>query len=174
MPATPAHFFSLLTRQLALGEESFLRRYPNSWLVWQAGGTPAHLSDVSLSVLDTSLAQPRKTSQRPGAGDSLCFALKTFDGEPLRLGRALDNEVVIADPTVSRLHAQLELKGPTWRLVPLSENRQTLVGGRVADPGMPLQLASGVAIELGGVKFAFYDSRAFKALVARVPLRSSR
>ena len=174
MPATPAYFFSLLTRQLALGEEAFLRRYPNSWLVWDAGGTPAHLSDVSLSVLDTGLASTRKISQRPGVSDSLCFALKALDGEPLRLGRSLDNEVVIAEPSVSRLHAQLEPHGLSWKLLPLSEKRKTLVAGRVADPGERLTLTSGVAVELGGVKFAFYDSKAFKALVARVPLRSSR
>ena len=104
----------------------------------------------------------------------MCFALKALDGEPLRLGRSLDNEVVIAEPSVSRLHAQLEPHGLSWKLLPLSEKRKTLVAGRVADPGERLTLTSGVAVELGGVKFAFYDSKAFKALVARVPLRSSR
>jgi len=169
----PAYFFSLLTRQLAFGEEMFLRRYPNSWLVWEAGGTPGHLSDVSSSVLETGVAPTRKSSPRPGTGDPLCFALKD-DGEPLRLGRALDNELVIAEPSVSRLHAHLEQWASEWYLVPISQKRATLLAGRVADPGERLKLASGVALELGGVKLSFYDSKDFKALVSRVPLRSSR
>lgn len=174
MHAVPAYPFSLLTRQLALGEEAFLRRYPYSWLVWEAGGSHGHLSDVSLSVLETGLAPSRKDAQRPTNGDSLCFVLKAPDGEALRVGRATDNEIVISEPTVSRVHAQLQLKGPAWQLMPLSERRTTLVAGRVADPGESVRLLSGVAIELGGVKFSFYESKSFRTFVARVPLRSSR
>lgn len=174
MSAVPAFFFSLLRRQLAFGEEIFSRRYPNCWLVWEAGGTPGHLSDVSLSVVETGVASTRKGSPRPGTGDSLCFVLKAFDGEPLHIGRAVDNELVVAEPTVSRLHAQLVPSGADWHLVPLSEKRETLVAGKVADPGVSVKLVSGVALELGGVKLTFYDARAFKALVAGVPLRSSR
>ena len=172
MTAKPAYYLSLLTRQLAFGEESFTRRYPHCWLVWEAGGTHAHLSDVSLSVLDTRVPD-RKPAPRPTQSDSLCFALKS-DGELLRIGRATDNELVIAEPTISRLHARLELISGTWHLIPVSEKRKTLVAGRVADPGEKLKLTSGVSIELGGVKFSFYEPKPFKTLVAGTPLRSSR
>lgn len=169
-----AYFFSLLMRQLALGEEAFLRRYPNSWLVWEAGGTPAHLSDVGMSVVETGLAGSRKPGVRPGQGDPLCFVLIARDGEPLRVGRALENELVIAEPTVSRLHAQLEPAGLGWHLVPVSEKRRTLVAGRVADPGERVRLVSGQALELGDVRLSFYDAAAFKNLVSAKPLRSTR
>lgn len=174
MAAAPAFFFSLLQRQLAFGEEIFARRYPDCWLVWEAGGTPGHLSDVSLSVVETGVAPTRKGTPRPGNHDSLCFALKGFDGEPLRIGRALDNELVVAEPTVSRLHAQLVPSGADWHLVTLSQKRETLVAGKVLDPGVSVKLAPGVSVELGGVKLTFYDARTFKALVAGVPLSSSR
>lgn len=169
-----AHQFSLLTRQLAFGADAFARRYPNSWLLWEASGAHARLGDVTLSVVETAVAGTRKTPTQPTAGESLCFVLKPPNGEPLRVGRALDNEVVIAEPTVSRLHARLELKGGKWLLLPLSEKRRTLVGGKVAFPGESVQLTSGVALELGGVKLAFYDAKEFKALVAGMRLRSSR
>ncbi len=174
MPSMTAHQFSLLTRQLAFGAEAFARRYPNCWLLWEAGGTHGHLSDVSLSVVETAVAGTRKNSPHPAGDDSLCFVLKPSEGESLRVGRALDNEVVIAEPTVSRVHARLELEGTEWHLLPLSEKRRTLVGGKVAFPGESVKLSSGVAVELGGVKLSFYDAKAFKALVARVPLRASR
>lgn len=168
-----AHQFSLLTRQLAFGAEAFARRYPNCWLLWEASGTHHRLTDVSLSVVETAVAGTRK-SQAPTAGDSLCFVLRPLDGEALRVGRALDNEVVIAEPTVSRTHARLEQKGTTWHLLPVSEKRRTLVAGKVAFPGESVQLTSGVALELGGVKLAFYDARDFRTLVAGMPLRSFR
>lgn len=174
MPAIPAFYFSVLSRQLAFSEELFLKRYANCWLVWEAGGTPGHLTDVSLSVLDTALAGTRRKTLQPGAGDSLCFLLRAADYGPLRIGRALTNELVIAEPTVSRLHAQLEYGDDAWQLVPLSENRKTLVRGKVADPRECVPLTSGSAIELGGVKLSFYDPKGFKTLVAGLPLRSSR
>src|SRR5512133_3228700 len=157
MGSMTAHHFSLLTRQLAFGAEAFGRRYPNSWLMWEAGGTPGRLSDVSLSVVETAVAGTRKNTQ-PSIGDALCFVLKPPEGQPLRVGRALDNELVIAEPTVSRVHARLELKGTTWYLLPVSEKRRTLVAGKIAFPGESVQLSSGTPIELGGVKLAFYDS----------------
>lgn len=172
MTAKPAYYLSVLTRQLAFGEESFTRRYPHCWLVWEAGGTHAHLSDVSLSVLDTRVPD-KKPAPRPTQHDSLCFALKS-DGEALRIGRATENELVIAEPTISRLHARFELAGGAWHLVPVSEKRKTLLAGRVADPGTKLKLTSGVSMEFGGVKFSFYEPKPFKALVAGTPLRSSR
>lgn len=174
MHSMTAHQFSLLTRQLAFGADAFTRRYPHCWLMWEAAGTHARVSDVSLSVLDTAVAGTRKATPAPTLTDALCFVLNPGDDKPLRVGRALDNEVVIAEPTVSRVHARLELKGSTWHLLPVSEKRRTMVGSKVAFPGESVQLTSGVALELGGVKLAFYDARDFKALVAGVPLRSSK
>jgi hypothetical protein len=170
--AKPSYYLSLLTRQLAFGEDSFTRRYPHCWLVWEAGGTHAHLSDVSLSVLETRVPD-KKPAPRPTQSDSLCFAL-TSEGEALRIGRATENELVIAEPTISRLHARLELVGGAWHLVPISEKRKTLLAGRVADPGQRLKLSSGVSMELGGVKLSFYEPKPFKALVAGNQLRSLR
>ena len=59
MPSMTAHQFSLLTRQLAFGAEAFARRYPHCWLMWEAAGTHARVSDVSLSVLETAVAGTR-------------------------------------------------------------------------------------------------------------------
>jgi pSer/pThr/pTyr-binding forkhead associated (FHA) protein len=52
-------------------------------------------------------------------------------GEPLRLGRAADNDVVIRDPTVSRHHAEL-LGDPTsgYEIVDRGSRNGTFVNGR--------------------------------------------
>jgi hypothetical protein len=44
----------------------------------------------------------------------------------------------------------------------------------VVEPGTSVRLTSGQEIELGGLRFAFFDSAAMKARVSGVPLRSAR
>jgi hypothetical protein len=44
---------SLLTRQLALGADAFLFRYPHCWLVWEAGGWSTPARDAQMNVAET-------------------------------------------------------------------------------------------------------------------------
>ena len=59
-------------------------------------------------------------------------------GEPLRLGRAADNDVVIRDPTVSRHHAEL-LGDPTsgYQIVDRGSRNGTFVNGRLVERAWP-------------------------------------
>ena len=43
----------------------------------------------------------------------------TFEGgvRDVKIGRAVDNDIVISDPTVSRLHARVELRPDGWFLI---------------------------------------------------------
>lgn len=170
MPITRVQAFlmSLLTRQLALAQGAFLTRYNNCWLVWEPGEDSVPVSGVDVSVAVTKLPTAGAGhEQRPLGGDALCFALKVFDdGTTLKVGRAADNEVVVSDLTISRLHAQLELKGADWSLVALSETKKTLIDGRELARGTAVTLQSGQVLELGGVTVTFYDAQAFKGRLA--------
>lgn len=164
----PAYLMSVLTRQLALGPDAFLMRYSHSWLVWDVGGWAVPETDP----VAATRVEDRRGPPRAHSGDALCFALKAPEGTPIRLGRAVENEIVIADATVSRFHAQLELKDKVWSVTPV--NDPALVGEDVVGPGTTQQLTPGQAIELGGVRLEFYDSKSFKARVSTVPLRPAR
>ncbi len=48
---------------------------------------------------------------------------------PVRVGRAGDNDLVLADPEVSRHHARLELDGQGWRAIDLGSTNGTWVNG---------------------------------------------
>jgi hypothetical protein len=48
---------------------------------------------------------------------------------PVRVGRADDNDLVLADPEVSRHHARLELDGKSWRAIDLGSTNGTWVNG---------------------------------------------
>ncbi|MEW5977065.1 MAG: FHA domain-containing protein [Acidobacteriota bacterium] len=64
----------------------------------------------------------------PARGESI--QVWRFQGRSLiRIGRSEDNHIVIADPSVSRLHAELRYQEGCWRIVNLGKNG-ILVGGR--------------------------------------------
>ena len=155
---------SLLMRQYLMTKDKFLTRYPHSWLVWE----PA--ADALRAGVDVSVAETRTggaaEAQRPIGVDVLCFALKLDDGSSIKVGRAADNELVVSDLLVSRLHARLDFKAGCWSLVPLSETKKTTVDGKEIARGTPVQLQSGHVVELGGVKVTFYEAMAFKERVA--------
>ncbi len=69
-------------------------------------------------------------------------------GVSLGLGRALDNEVIIDDGTVSRHHARLVERGGVWRLEDLGSRHGTTVNGR---PITTAFLRPGDEIRLGSV-----------------------
>lgn len=59
---------------------------------------------VALDLLDSAQGHPVQTWK--------------FESEALiRIGRAEDNNVVISDPRVSRLHAELEFRPEGWKLI---------------------------------------------------------
>ena len=57
------------------------------------------------------------------------------------IGRALNNDVVLMDPTVSRLHARLLLDGSGWHIINLTANNVVRVNGQPVQAGqsVPVQ-----------------------------------
>jgi pSer/pThr/pTyr-binding forkhead associated (FHA) protein len=73
-------------------------------------------------------------------------------GAPTTLGRALDNDIVVADPSVSRHHAELTIANGTAELRDLGSQNGTFIGGRRASQG---RIVDGDAIVLGDARFTF-------------------
>lgn len=69
------------------------------------------------------------------------------------LGRADYNDVVIADSSVSTMHAKLQLRGGVWILSDLGSTNGTFVDGELVDGEQPL--GPGSTIRLGEVTLLF-------------------
>ena len=67
----------------------------------------------------------------------------------LRIGRALDNDLVIADSRVSRYHAQIVRHGRESVVRDLGSTNGTAVQGRVVSEG---RLDDGVLLSIGGFR----------------------
>jgi len=79
------------------------------------------------------------------------FAL--LSGAPTRIGRALDNDIVVADASVSRHHASIEYRNGGFVLRDLTSQNGTWIGGqRVTEA----PLGPGAALRLGDALFTFH------------------
>lgn len=68
------------------------------------------------------------------------------------IGRDLDNEVVLADPTVSGRHAVINLRDGAWWVEDLGSTNGTFVNGKAVEPGAPVITRSGDVVRLGAVR----------------------
>jgi hypothetical protein len=115
-----------------------------------AGGRPS-LEGTAVLPLETVAAPPSQGAARAW--------LELPDGRRIgigtrrvRLGRELDNDVVLPDPRVSRYHAQIDCIGDAFTLRDLGSRNGTRVGDR---PLVEAPLRPGDTIYLGGVPLRF-------------------
>ena len=89
-----------------------------------------------------SLREPRRRLRRRPAG-----LLEGAVGGRLMLGRSSECQLVFADDTVSRRHAELRLVEGRWMLRDLGSSNGTWVNGRRV---MEAEVAPGDDVQLGG------------------------
>jgi hypothetical protein len=69
---------------------------------------------------------------------------------PVRVGRADDNDLVLADPEVSRHHARLEPDGQGWRMIDLGSTNGTWVNGVRLNAAT---IAAGDEVAFGSIRY---------------------
>ncbi|MGE0606659.1 MAG: FHA domain-containing protein [Pirellulales bacterium] len=89
-------------------------------------------NNISLELLDAAHDRPLQSWSFSNAG-------------PITIGRAVNNDLVVSDPFVSRSHARLEHSVAGWRVVSLSEQLLLCDGQRLRD----ISLTDGQVFQLG-------------------------
>jgi pSer/pThr/pTyr-binding forkhead associated (FHA) protein len=104
------------------------------------------------AIAGSSAAPTAATGQACLAGSNGDrFALRA--GATTRLGRALDNDIVLADASVSRHHAAIEVVDGRFRMRDLSSQNGTFIGGaRVTEA----PLGDGDTVRIGDAVFTFH------------------
>jgi hypothetical protein len=110
-------------------------------------------------ALPISATEPLPRMQRPDPGPAPAAStlmLVLEDGRQillprsgLRIGRALDNDLVIPDSRVSRYHAQIVADGQGTLVRDLGSTNGTAVGGRVVSED---RVSVGAVVSLGGYR----------------------
>ena len=77
-------------------------------------------------------------------------AERELDAPVIRIGRGAENEIVVDDAAISRLHARVEEEAGTWRIVDLESTNGTSVDLVALRPWQPHVLSHGAVIDLAG------------------------
>ena len=132
--------------------DDFVRERPEAWLVWEAGPwRPTY------QPRDTLAHDGLITSVPHGAGESLAIALEPPTARPyLSLGRASDNDIVVDDATLSRVHLRLQREPLGWTARDAGSTNGSSVDGAPIGPDA-VALQTGQRLLAGSVRFTFYD-----------------
>jgi hypothetical protein len=106
-----------------------------------------------LRLADLASAAPPTAERAPQAlaltdGNGLEFALEAQAGV-VRVGRATDNDIAIANTRVSRYHAQLRWVESSWLVYDLDSTNGTFVDEQRVFPSQPHALQPGAVVRLG-------------------------
>jgi hypothetical protein len=133
--------------------EEFVRERPEEWLVWEAGPwRPTY------QARDTLAQDGQRTSPPHGAAESLAIVLESRPERPyVSLGRGPDNDIVVDDATLSRLHLLLTREPGGWTVRDAGSTNGTTVDGARLGPD-PVALITGTRLVAGSVRLTYYDS----------------
>ena len=130
-----------------------IKAWPGDWLVWEAGPwRPTYQARETL-------AQDGLVTRVPhGSGESLAIALEPPGQRPyVSLGRASENDIVVDDATLSRVHLLLQREPSGWTARDAGSTNGSTVEGSPLGPDA-VALLPGMRLMAGSVRFTYYDS----------------
>jgi len=113
---------------------------------------PFPLADTADPTGDRTLVHPLPTVAAPSAllrvvGPDGIERRLSVEGRPLGIGRGADNDLVVADPLLSRHHVRIVSRNGRLVLTDLASRNGTRVNGRAV---LEAVLGAGDRVELGG------------------------
>jgi len=162
-----AHYRHLLT----LGRDEFLAAAAPAVLVRQGAALPdAVVTGTTTQTLDEELAQEiadrvdearlhgRVSAERT---EMAIYPLAKKPGasfpDRITIGRTSNNDVVIADHSVSRLHAYVR-QGHSWIVADAGSKNGSWLDETRLEPRRETQLSPGAVLRLGDVSATFYPA----------------
>jgi hypothetical protein len=176
---------ALATAAKQLDETTFAQRYGTSFLVFARPGEDLQTTEVEVQKLPplevTKVARPAPTLDENVLLDT-GFVLEPIAGrwpgdlgEAITVGRARGNDIFIADPTVSKVHAffRRDEEGVLWLFDQGSRNG-TFVAGTRLKAGAQHKLGDSDAVTFGNVKTLCKSPRALHAFLKKATLQAAK
>ncbi len=165
------HRLSTLASQLLVDRDALLRTLHWPVLVWE-----------SVPALPTSVARSEEltqTGRRPQSRsvEPLVFEVRTRlrgGTAEVTVGRSPECDIVLSEPTVSRMHARFRQEPHTgmWSVTDVGSHNGTFQDGVLVLPGRPAPLFRRASLRLGGVELLFLQADAFEQYVRSSSLRA--
>ncbi|MBP9205238.1 MAG: FHA domain-containing protein [Kofleriaceae bacterium] len=116
-------------------------------------GLPAAGMGLGLEASEERLTATGKLVVTAGTDAGREFEVIATPGKPVSVGRAIDNDVVLTDISVSRKHFELSYQDDRWVLRDRGSGNGTMINERVEEGTCPLR--HGDVIEIGNTTFRF-------------------
>ena len=157
-----AHYRQLLT----LGRDEFLAAAAAAVLVRRRAtpdpATPVIVLNADHDIRETVDGRLSHGKLTDGATEMELYPLAKKSGasfpDRITIGRMPNNDVVISDPSVSRLHAYVK-PAEIWLVSDAGSKNGSWLNEQWLDPRREVSLPPGSVLRLGDVRFTFYLSR---------------
>lgn len=166
------HRLSTLASRLLADRAALLRTLRWPVLVWES--VPA--LPVSMLSRAEGLTQAGRKPQSRSV-EPLVFEVRprprTGSAE-VTVGRSSECDIVLSEPTVSRIHARFREEPHTglWSVTDVGSHNGTFQDGVLILPGRPATLFRRTSLRLGGVEVLFLQPEAFEQYVRSSSQRS--
>jgi len=151
-------------RQLALlGKDAFLATAAPAALVRRRNEDSADADlDMPSGELDAETQVAAQVTQRRHPSGIEVYPLAKKPGasfpDMITIGRTANNDVVLRDVTVSRLHAFFRHRDHRWMLADAGSKNGTSVDGDALPPRRERDVQSGTPIRIGDLELTFYSA----------------
>lgn len=149
----------------ATTRDEFVAQVPPFFLVLEQS---LDEGDVGFSTQVVDPISLKRGAMRPPKSFEVVPVVKAA-GNPypdrVSVGRARNCDIVMRDPSVSKLHAHFRIGGPKLELVDIDSQNGTRVNGRALPPHQPAQVASSDTILFGSVAAKLVDGAALYDLL---------
>ena len=106
---------------------------------------------------------------RHPTGQSEKFPIPTDEGTSMRMGRELDNDVVLVDPRASRYHAEMRRTGTGLEIKDLHSANGVLVGATRLEPETWENVDAGQIVQLAETRLFWEKAASAQSTVAMSP-----
>lgn len=109
---------------------------------------------------DTMVGMPDGTRRRSGNGAPGFFASGKTSSAPdmITVGRTPNNDVVLRDATVSRLHAFFRQRGASWLVADAGSKNGSQLDGLPLEPRKERAIGAGQQVKIGDLELTFYTA----------------
>ncbi|MGE0869425.1 MAG: FHA domain-containing protein [Kofleriaceae bacterium] len=158
-----AHYRNLV----ALGRKEFLASAAPAALVRYrvrdaSGNAPRKLLRDDEETIDEVARSSRRNVRPSGPDDFEIFPLAKKPGasfpDRITIGRTANNDIVIIDHSVSRLHAYVRSDGKTWAFADAGSKNGCWLGQERLEPRKERALTSLAPLRIGEVDLTFYTA----------------
>jgi hypothetical protein len=148
----PPDYVAELRRQT---RETFAKSHPYPFLSHDVEAADAGPSSFKTESCAQHKVRPRAAKRPPGSPRYLVLAVVKSPNNPwsdrISVGRARNNDVVIVDHSISKLHAHFSERAGSLCISDAGSSNGTRVNGIILDKGEVLRVKSGDVITFGAL-----------------------